>query len=679
MGTEAERPDGRPADARDRRVGRSTRQPSSTSSVIVFRCAVAVVVAPVIVTALRFGLDQWYPIADSALTAVWVNDVFSAHPPLAGLPAAPADDTGLAYSFPGALQLYLLAVPVKLFGVPWGILAGMAAINTGALVTALWLVRRRIGYRAGLIACATFASVLWAIGPDMLVDLRPMRMGVIPFILFLVAAWSIADGDDDAIVPFAIVANYLVLDQLKFTVTVPVVGAVAIACALWIRRAEHRAGEPTDQRARTRRRRSLAAAGTFTVIVWVPPVVDQLAGTGNLGELLAAVASLSPSTPGAAKRSVIDSIGVVTSTTTTWPLWFRASFVQPNFSGAGPTIPWIRMIAGWAVLAGALTASGFAAWRRRDRTVITSFVVGVAAIVSWVVAAQVNPAVFSAYARSYLLAIWPLGAFIWCAILVAVVRTDRVRALIRHGVGSRVATVGTAALVVVTSAAATVPSTSAHQKPAEITDVARELEDAIVEGVPPGGPVLVPRIVDPADGSADFHFTAFFPVVLLALQKADIPFRVESERDIRYYRSWRAFRADPPNATRQLVIRNRPTNTPGYDLVAHVTIEPLASDARIDAALREQFGRGASSESPGGAATDPSTPLQQCVAELLDGRPSTARNLKCYSTSTRVDDDELREQFPLEGTDPGDLRSWILRQVWERTNSGWIYLAPLDP
>lgn len=113
---------------------------------------VAVAGAPIAISAIRNGMLDWQPSADAAITAVRTNDVFSAHPPLIGLPAFPSVGSTIEYRYLGAPVNYLLAVPVRLFGVTWGIVLGMGILNTLWFVLAMWLIRRRVGYRTGVSA-----------------------------------------------------------------------------------------------------------------------------------------------------------------------------------------------------------------------------------------------------------------------------------------------------------------------------------------------------------------------------------------------------------------------------------------------------------------------------------------------------------------------------------------------
>ena len=188
---------------------------------------------------------------------------------------------------------------MKLLGTTWGVLLGMATLNSAALLTGAWLIRRRVGYRLGLVGCAFLASLVWAVGSEVVVDITPMQMGVMPYMLLLLAAWSVADLDLAAIPILAVVGNYLFLDHLTFALAVPVLTVWSLALLAWGLRRRRR--DERDAWPATRRRlvRFGGLAVALTVVVWLPPLYQQLFGTGpgNLGALLNASGAKPPYVP----------------------------------------------------------------------------------------------------------------------------------------------------------------------------------------------------------------------------------------------------------------------------------------------------------------------------------------------------------------------------------------------
>src|SRR6476659_8557937 len=90
------------------------------------------VLVPFAVALVRAFHDGWIPSGDEANIATRALDVFSRHPPLTGLPST-SDAYGdqIATNHPGPIEFYLLAVPLRVFGLSVGPLLTAAAINAG--------------------------------------------------------------------------------------------------------------------------------------------------------------------------------------------------------------------------------------------------------------------------------------------------------------------------------------------------------------------------------------------------------------------------------------------------------------------------------------------------------------------------------------------------------------------
>lgn len=97
---------------------------------VMFRLTMLVAVAPIISSAVLAGTSGWYPTRDAAFTTVWIRDVFSAHTPLHGQAMRFPDCAVDVPHYLGVVHHYYLAVPVELFGVSWGLVIGMAQLNS---------------------------------------------------------------------------------------------------------------------------------------------------------------------------------------------------------------------------------------------------------------------------------------------------------------------------------------------------------------------------------------------------------------------------------------------------------------------------------------------------------------------------------------------------------------------
>ncbi len=541
-----------------------------------YRIAVVVAVSPIVVSALRRGLTGWEPSWDVATTVVRIRDVFSMHPPLTGMAAQPSASAEVAYSFPGPMHLYLLAIPVRLLGTTWGVLLGMAAINIGCCVAALWLVRRRVGERWAVVAATVLAALLWTVGSGVLVYPTPLAIGIVPLFAFFVAAWSVAEGDRPAYVILAVLANYLFLNQLVFVVVVPVVVTVAVGLDL-ARRHRARRADPTGRTRRRRHdRRWLGAAALVTLVAWLPPLIDQFfTPGGNLGKLIGAFASgqVAAEQPAAVSPSLTGALGLVASVTAVPPAWLPPSFDRAPFGPEGANASFLTGLLWSVALFGLLAWATWRAVRRSDHRVVTAVAIAVAGWGAYLLTALGNPDP-KGFAQRYFLGLWSSAAFLWFVTIVAVVRAlpRRVRR-VRLAVPVGLAAVGVV-LVVVAALAGFRESTNFALMPSRSTEVAPDIRAAMVPELVGEGPILI-------DGR-HFRMRRHLPSMMLGLQDAGTEFRVQTAFDAQQFGASRWARQHPDAVTR---LRLSPSEEHGADerLVATFEPEPYLTP--------EEFGR----------------------------------------------------------------------------------------
>ncbi len=525
--------------------------------------ATVLALAPLFTSAVRNGLAHWTPTWDAATTTVRINDVISRHPPLIGMAAFPSRFTDTLYSFPGALELYLLAPAVRLFGTTWGLLLGMATLNAIWVLLIIWLVRRRAGDLAAVIACALVASLLWTAGSQVIVDPTPMQIGVIPFLLVLVAAWSVADGDAPAVLVLAVVGNYLVLDQLKFTLSAPTLGVFALAMRHGYLRRVRRDDPGRWPVVQRRQFHWLMGALAFTFLVWLPPLVQQFTSShGNLSALLSGSTGQLTNGRGVGNpHSLLGAIGAVVATTVVPPLWLRPTFHNPTFDSSGGGTPFLVGAACLLAVVGALTWLRGSARRRGDRTTTTAAATLLVGWLACLVTTRLTPDQ-EGYTPAYLHALWPLSVFVWLVTAVAVLRQwPRVDAALRRPAPAG-ALVGVVALV----AALSVPLANfGAGTPDGTVAAASSLDPQLRAALHASGPVLVR-----ADGDVARRL---LPTVMLDLQDMGIEFRVEKPFDVQQFGSQRRFGPDDVSAVDVLLLSTDGRTPEGYTRVA--TAAPL--------------------------------------------------------------------------------------------------------
>ena len=395
---------------------------------LVFVAAVAMVV-PAWVAALREGFGRHIPVGDTAIMALRAPDVLSRHPPLIGMPASGASNAAHVVHFPGALQLYWLAIPVRVLGPTWGTVVAMGLLNTIWILLAAWLIRRNLDRATALCAYVFLSVFLWSIGSGMLIDSWPLLMVVVPFVLVVIAAWATACGDLRALVVLAVVTNYVWLDHLVLAMLAPLVALTGcVGLALWYRRARRTEGmeEETEEAAagvRRDLRRHVGVAAAVTFVLWIPSLLQQAFGsTGNLGLLASRSGGGQP-----AIGSLSASVHVMASLVGDPPFWFRGTLRDPTFyrahaSGfAVGSVTWLDLMVGLIVV-GCFVGLGVDATRRKDRVGLWLLVVAAVSLLGGVLTVYLAPQT-TAVVPEYLFSLWVVAMFTWLAVGINILRT----------------------------------------------------------------------------------------------------------------------------------------------------------------------------------------------------------------------------------------------------------------
>lgn len=238
-----------------------------------------VVVTPLLVALVALRSPQWYPTLDLAMTELKVRDVTSSHPPLIGLAGriGRLDEQG---SHPGPLSFWALwPVYAVLGSTAWALLASATALQIAAVGACLWIAHRRGGLPLVLGVGTVLAVLVRTYGAEVLTQPWNPYMPVLPWMVFLLAVWSVVD-DDVAMLPVAAFAgSFCAQTHIPYLGNVGGIGLFAVGATLVALR-RHR-GDPAGRRHVLR---WLVVATVVTVVVWSPPVIDQLTvDPGNLG------------------------------------------------------------------------------------------------------------------------------------------------------------------------------------------------------------------------------------------------------------------------------------------------------------------------------------------------------------------------------------------------------------
>jgi hypothetical protein len=236
---------------------------------------------PLVVALVSLAHPRWYPLLDMAWTEMRLRDVWSSHPPLLGL-AGRIGPLGHQGSHPGPLSFYVLWPFYELAGASaWAMEFASVAVHLLAIGCLLWIANRRAGPGLVLGIGAALAVLLHGFGPVLLTQAWNPYLPVLWWLVFLLAVWSVIDGDL-ALLPLAVFAGSLCAQTevayLGLTVGLGAAALVYVGVDTYRRR----------QQAGVVRRFALwaGAAVVVAVLVWIPPVVEQLTTDhGNLGVL----------------------------------------------------------------------------------------------------------------------------------------------------------------------------------------------------------------------------------------------------------------------------------------------------------------------------------------------------------------------------------------------------------
>lgn len=245
---------------------------------------VTVVIGAIWWNAAMASRQGWVPEGDSAIITLRTHDVLSRHPPLLGNPTtAGRSDPGDVYH-PGPMEFVLLAVPLRLFGAGAdGMLWGTAALNSLAVVVLVVFAWRRNGSGFALCAAAAAMVLVWSLGNEIPHDPYNPHIVLIPLAALLFLVWSVLDGDLVALPVAVAVASLVAQSHAYDAIQVGVLAVwVTIAMTLLLRGSRWRA-----HAARSSTRRWILASVVTGVVLWLPPIVDQIAHRpGNLSQLL---------------------------------------------------------------------------------------------------------------------------------------------------------------------------------------------------------------------------------------------------------------------------------------------------------------------------------------------------------------------------------------------------------
>jgi hypothetical protein len=287
----------------------------------------------------------WYPTGDVSHTELMLRSIPD-HPPLVGVAARVGSifDQGAT---PGPSMAYLLYPVYFVLGRgSVAVLVSTLVVHVASVAAVLVLLRRWAPTALVLAVAVVFAVTCRALAPRFFLEPWNVWVPLFAYALFLVLVWGAGTGHRSAI-PWAFAVGYhCVQTHISY---VPIVGAALVVLVIWSAIA-FRAAWP----------RLVGSVAAVTVLMWLPPVIEQLQeGTGNLRRLWEHFTSPESATVGvgAALKAVVGEFNAL-GPFVTGP--GKAPYDSPDVIG----LVIYAVIVGWGAVA-----------VRRDRRLFAFFVV----------------------------------------------------------------------------------------------------------------------------------------------------------------------------------------------------------------------------------------------------------------------------------------------------------------
>lgn len=349
--------------------------PSSSLPRWLLPTVAAGVLAPLAVAVTAQRNADWHPVFDLAMTELRVRDVGGRNTPLIGLQGR----IGPSGSHPGPLSFYMLAPVYRLLGSSSFALQVATAVFHGAgALTALLVAGRRRDPRVVVAVGLVLLLLMQGYGLGPLTEPWNPHLPVLWFVAFLVAVWAVVDGDSPMLVPAVLAGSIGAQTHVPYLAVTLGIGASAAAVLVARGWQRARQGQPFTQW------RWLALSAALGVVLWVPPVIDQVVREpGNLGQLVDHLATPTEDPIGlrAAAPLMLERLDA-------WQLLVGETADPGTYirvlEGPGPTSG-----RGLATLAVWIVSVGAAVLLRSHRLLALHAVVGVSGLVGWVAISRI--------------------------------------------------------------------------------------------------------------------------------------------------------------------------------------------------------------------------------------------------------------------------------------------------
>jgi hypothetical protein len=401
----------------------TSRRSAGRISVAAFSIAALLLGVPFFIAVVSLLGDHWHPSSDLALEVLRVKDVGGHHTPLIGM------QSRFDWSHPGPLMFWVFAPIYRVFG-NTGLLAGAAILNAGAVIAALFVARRRGGLPMLAIVSIVAAVLIHALGPELLIQIWNPWVPVLPFLLYVLLAWSVAEQDWAALPWLVGIGSFVVQAHVSYAPIVFGLGLLSLALgALGTKQARKYVhdDDATESSPRPSVRAWIVVAGVVGVLLWAAPVVQQFTGTpGNLGAIVDSFRH--PRDPAVGWSSAVGVMGR--------ELRFIGPWITGNDAGPLGTVVTDSAIPATLLLL-ATAALGVLAWRRGARDAGRLALLAVASAGLGLVAVSRITGILGSYLVRWT---WVIAALVWMSLFWSVwsllARSSATKALVAVAVGT---------------------------------------------------------------------------------------------------------------------------------------------------------------------------------------------------------------------------------------------------
>jgi hypothetical protein len=315
---------------------------------------------------------RWFPLLDLSQTELRVRDVWSSHPPLIGL-AGRIGPFGRQGSHLGPMSFYSLWPFYQLFGAgSWALEAATVALNTIAAGLSLWIAKRRGGIALLLGMALVLAVLMHAYGAYLLTQAWNPFLPAMWWIVFLLAVWSVLCDDWPMLVAGVVAGSFCMQTHISYLGLIGGIAAVTVGVVAYQVYAKR-----DDREARSSLLRWTAIAAGVGVLLWIPPVIDQIVHDPGNFTVVKDHFSDPPESPVGLREGVRVFLAELNPVRL-----FTETLGQGRTSAATSSVlPGILLLLAWG-------ASFLAAWRLRLRTIVRLDVVLAVASVLGVISAM---------------------------------------------------------------------------------------------------------------------------------------------------------------------------------------------------------------------------------------------------------------------------------------------------